>query len=81
MKDSLVVDLGVVDAASAEQYGVQAGAKMISYDFVLVPDQEARQLREDNATQAMQKLGRRMKLWNGLPVCCLTPDRQEMFSN
>jgi hypothetical protein len=81
VKDSLVVDLGVVDAASAEQYGVKPDSKMIRYDFVLVPDQEAKQLREVNATQAMQKLGRRMKLWNGLPVCRLTPDRRKMFSN
>jgi hypothetical protein len=67
--------LGVVDPALTEQYGVKAGTKLIRYDFVLVSDQEAKQLREHNATQAMQKLGRRMKLWNGLPVC-LTPDRR-----
>jgi hypothetical protein len=57
-----------VSAAQAKQYDFKEGGKLISYDFVLVTDDESRKLREENAMQAMQKLGRRMKLYQGLPV-------------
>lgn len=40
----------------------------MTYDFVLVSGEEARQLREKNAMEAMEKLGKRMKLLDGLPV-------------
>jgi hypothetical protein len=40
----------------------------MSYDFVLVSEQESRELREKNAMDAMKDLGFRMKLYNGLPV-------------
>jgi hypothetical protein len=76
-----MVDLDIVDAASAQKYEVREGTKMVSYDFVLVSDQEAKALREHNAMQAMRKLGRSMKLWHGLPVCCLSPDLRPKFTN
>lgn len=63
-----MIDLGVVDAKLAEQYDVKEGTKLISYDFVLVSDEESRKLREKNAMDAMKGLGRNMKLWKGLPV-------------
>lgn len=68
MKDSLVIDLGTVSADQASKYGVKEGGKLISYDFVLVSEEESRKLREKNALEAMEKLGRRMKLYKGLPV-------------
>lgn len=52
----------------AKEYGVKEGDKLIKYDFVLVSDDESRKLREVKAMEAMQKLGRRMKLYQGLPV-------------
>lgn len=52
----------------AKEYGVKEGDKLIKYDFVLVSDYESRKLREVKAMEAMQKLGRRMKLYQGLPV-------------
>lgn len=52
----------------AKEYGVKEGDKLITYDFVLVSDDESRKLREEKAMEAMQKLGRRMKLYQGLPV-------------
>lgn len=52
----------------AKDYGVREGDKLITYDFVLVSDDESRKLREEKAMEAMQKLGRRMKLYQGLPV-------------
>ena len=63
-----MIDLGTVSAEQAKEYGVKEGSKLISYDFVLVTEEESRKLREKNAMQAMEKLGRNMKLYNGLPV-------------
>ncbi|KAF2145127.1 uncharacterized protein K452DRAFT_295670 [Aplosporella prunicola CBS 121167] len=68
VKESLLVDLGRVDADQARRYGVSEGAKLLTYDFVLVSDEEAKRLRESEAMKAMEALGRRMKLYNGLPV-------------
>lgn len=73
MKDSLVVDLGTTDEGLAKKYNVKAGTKLLTYDFVLVTDDESRQLREKNAMEAMEKLGKKMKLWNGLPVSWTSP--------
>ena len=63
-----MIDLGTVTAEQASKYGVKEGSKLISYDFVLVTDEESRKLREEEAMKAMEKLGRHMKLYNGLPV-------------
>ena len=68
VKESLLIDLGTVTADQASKYDVKEGSKLIAYDFVLVTDDESKQLREKNAMQAMERLGRHMKLYNGLPV-------------
>ena len=68
VKETLVVELGTVDAEQAKKYDVEEGGKLMTYDFVFVSDDEARKLREENAMKAMEGLGRRMKLYNGLPV-------------
>lgn len=68
VKESLLIDLGTVNAEQAAKYGVKEGSKLMSYNFVLVTDEESKKLREKNAMTAMEKLGRKMKLWNGLPV-------------
>lgn len=68
VKESLLVDLGTVSAQQAATYGVAQGGKLLEYEFVLVGDDETRALRESEAMAAMQKLGRRMKLYHGLPV-------------
>ena len=68
VKDTLLVDLGTVNADMAKKYNVKEGTKLISYDFVLVSEEESRKLREKNAMEAMEKLGRHMKLYKGLPV-------------
>lgn len=52
----------------ATTYGVAEGGKLMTYDFVLVSEDESRKLREKNAMDAMKKLGRTMKLYNGLPI-------------
>jgi hypothetical protein len=68
VKETLVVSLDTVNAEHANKYGIEEGAKLITYDFVLVTDEEARKLREEEAMKAMEALGRRMKLYHGLPV-------------
>ncbi|KAF2165818.1 hypothetical protein M409DRAFT_67142 [Zasmidium cellare ATCC 36951] len=68
VKESLLIDLGTVNAEQAKQYGVKEGDKLMTYDFVLVTEEESRKLREKNALEATKKLGLKMKLWNGLPV-------------
>ena len=69
MKESLVVNLQILtDEKVAEKYKVKVGIKFIAYDFVLVTDIEAQQLRETKALEAMAAQGRKMKLFGGLPV-------------
>ncbi|MCJ1361640.1 hypothetical protein MMC16_000740 [Acarospora aff. strigata] len=69
VKESLVVDLQKVsDQHIAEKYGVEMGCSLLTYNFVLVSDTEARELREKKAMEAMSALGRRMRLVEGLPV-------------
>ncbi|KAI9844044.1 MAG: hypothetical protein M1830_007660, partial [Pleopsidium flavum] len=47
---------------------VQPGSKMIKYDFALVSEKEASDLRNERSKNALADLGRRVKLLNGLPV-------------
>ena len=68
VKESLLINLGKVTAEQAKEYGVKEGSKSITYDFVLVSDDESRKLREENAMTAMKAQGRKMKLYQGLPV-------------
>jgi protocatechuate 3,4-dioxygenase beta subunit len=69
VKDSLLVDLQTLtDEKIATEYDVKLGIKFIRYDFVLVSDAEAQQLREEKAMEAMAAQGRTMRLLNGLPV-------------
>lgn len=68
VKQSLVVDFDKVDAATAAQYGIQEGTLLLKHDFVLVTKQEAEDLRDRNATEALTKLGLQMKLVDHLPV-------------
>ncbi|PVI06193.1 catechol 1,2-dioxygenase-like protein [Periconia macrospinosa] len=69
VKESLVVDLGTVTPEQAKKYGVKEGAKLLTYDFVLVSDEETRRLRDEEAMKAMKKLGREnMAIIGGLLV-------------
>ena len=40
----------------------------MTYDFVLVTEKESAELRADNSRKALEKLGRRVKIVEGLPV-------------
>ena len=68
VKDDLVVEVGRVDPATAEKYGVKEGSAIITWDFVLASDKEAGELRDQNSIEALERLGRRVKIVDGLPV-------------
>lgn len=68
VKESLVVDLGRVTKEQVAKYGVVEDSALLTYAFVLVSDKEAQQLREKKAMEAMAAQGRKMKMYNGLPV-------------
>lgn len=69
VKDSLIVGLETVTSDLAKEYNVKEGTKLLKYDFVLVTDEETKQLRHDEAVKAMKGLGREgMMIVNGLPV-------------
>ncbi|KAE8412360.1 Intradiol ring-cleavage dioxygenase [Aspergillus pseudocaelatus] len=68
VKDSLVVDIGKAGPEYAKKYGVSEDHALLTYDFVLVSDSETNALREQNSKVALDKLGRKVKIVNGLPV-------------
>jgi hypothetical protein len=68
VKESLVVDYGKVDKQTAEKYGVKEGILLLTYNFVLVSDKEASDLRNEKSRKALEALGRRVKFLDGLPV-------------
>lgn len=68
VKQSLIVDFETADSVIAAQYGVKEASKVLKHDFVLVDEKETEKLRDENALNAMKKLGRKVKLLNHLPV-------------
>ncbi|KAF7528391.1 hypothetical protein G7054_g10161 [Neopestalotiopsis clavispora] len=69
VKDSLIIDPTVVDAKTAAKYGVQAEKYcMIEYDFTLVTENEASTLRTEQSMRALESLGLKCRLFDGLPV-------------
>lgn len=52
----------------ATKYDVPVGTALLKHDFVIVSDEETRALRDKNSTQALAKLGRKVKIEDGLPV-------------
>ncbi|BCS18407.1 intradiol ring-cleavage dioxygenase [Aspergillus puulaauensis] len=68
VKDSLVVDLGKAGPKYAAKYNVSEDQALLTYDFVLVSDTETSDLRAKNSKDALDKLGRKVKIVNGLPI-------------
>ncbi|KAI2622083.1 dioxygenase [Xylaria nigripes] len=68
VKKSLIVEPQKIDKATAQQYGVAEGTWVLKQDFVLTTDKEAENLRDQQALEALKKLGLSMKLVNHLPV-------------
>ena len=72
VKSSLIVDLKKVDDEQVkDRYGVDETWSELVYDFVLVGDEEAKQLRVKNALDTLKKQGRTARLVDGLPVADL----------
>lgn len=69
VKNTLVVALDkVVDKEMAQKYGVDIGCALMTYDFVMVTEEAAMDLRKSNAEQAMRSQGRKMRFLDGLPI-------------
>jgi hypothetical protein len=68
VKNSLIVDLSEVNQEIAIKYGVDAGSRMLTYDFVLASEEEAIEWRKGKARISMNQLGRDVVFINGLPV-------------
>lgn len=57
VKESLIVDLGVVDEDIAKKYGAKVGMPLLKYDFILATGEEAKKLKREKAKEALEKLG------------------------
>ncbi|KAI1936674.1 hypothetical protein LOZ52_006748 [Ophidiomyces ophidiicola] len=69
VKSSLVVDTTTVtDPEMAAKYGVPLETALITHDFVLVSEEDTKNLRDKNSTEALSKLGQKVRIVNGLPV-------------
>lgn len=62
------MDIGRAGPEYAQKYGVSEDHALLTYDFVLVSDAETKALRERNFKDALDKLARKVKMVNGLPV-------------
>lgn len=47
---------------------MEEGTALMKYDFVLVSEEESADLRAKKSKDALEKLGRRVKIVGGLPV-------------
>ncbi|KAI9148174.1 catechol dioxygenase [Paramyrothecium foliicola] len=69
VKNSLVVTVKKVEGEQqAKDYGVKVGSAVVTYDFVMVDEQAAADLRREKAEEAMARLGRKFKFIDNLPV-------------
>ncbi|RMZ88650.1 hypothetical protein DV736_g4127, partial [Chaetothyriales sp. CBS 134916] len=68
VKESLIVSLGKADKETAEKYGVKDGIALLAYNFTLVSEQDGFNLRAEQTRQAFEKLGKTVKIAQGLPV-------------
>jgi len=68
VKESLIVDLGEVDETLAKCYNIPVGTKLLKHDFVMVDVEAAKRQREQEAREAIRKLGLHLQLVDGLPV-------------
>lgn len=69
VKESLTVDLSTVtDPDMARRYNVPLGMSLLTYDFVLLTEPQARELRKAKAIEAMEKQSRSVVFCNDLPV-------------
>lgn len=69
VKNSLIVDLSTVtDPEMAKRYSVDEGTPLLTYDFVLVTEEESIKLRKEEAIKAIEKMGKSVEDFQGLPI-------------
>lgn len=69
VKSSLIKDLTkITDPSLAAKYGMKVGDWLLEQDFVIITNEQSRELREKQAVEALKKLGSTAKLVDGLPV-------------
>jgi len=69
VKNTLVVNLKKVeDSELAQKHGVDVGCALMEYDFTLVTEEAAMELRHKNASDAMLAQGKKMQFVDGLPI-------------
>ncbi len=68
VKSSLVVDLIPLPQSLATQYSLLLNSLLLEYEFVLVTEKETSDLRDERSKKALEELGRRVKIMEGLPV-------------
>ncbi|CAI6093094.1 unnamed protein product [Clonostachys chloroleuca] len=70
VKDSLVIELGKVGDVEglANKYGVPPDTKLLRYDFVLITEEEAKQVQEQEAWKEAKRQDCNLKVVNGLIV-------------
>lgn len=68
VQESLLTEYEQADDATAKQYDVKPGTKVMKYDFVLASDKEVADVRHKRAEQALADLGHKTKWLDGLPV-------------
>ncbi|KAL6399940.1 Hydroxyquinol 1,2-dioxygenase [Ilyonectria robusta] len=71
VKDSLIVDFETVDESVSKKYNVPIGTKLLKYDFVMMSQEEAQELRGERSKEALRKLGLDVDIVDGLPVPAL----------
>ncbi|KAI1258996.1 dioxygenase [Xylariaceae sp. FL1019] len=68
VKQSLIVEPTKMDKSTAQEHDMTEDDWILKHDFVLTSEEETEKLRDRNATEALEKLGMRMKLIDHLPV-------------
>ncbi|KAJ6261501.1 hypothetical protein Dda_4171 [Drechslerella dactyloides] len=69
VKSSLITDIdSIADPAMADKYGMKVGDHLLKWDFVLITEQESKNLKDRLAREALAKLGSTARLEDGLPV-------------
>ena len=68
VKNSLIVDFEKADGETAKKYDVKVGSLVLRHDFVLVSENETSSLRDQRSTEALEALGKKVKIVYGLPI-------------
>jgi protocatechuate 3,4-dioxygenase beta subunit len=68
VKSSLVVDLDPLPQTLATEYSLPSRSLLLTYDFVLVTEKEASDLRDEKSRKTLKELGRKIRIVEGLPV-------------